>query len=612
MKKIFPTIAAIILMYSFSSAQTTIPGGNVSGTWTFAGSPYLIQGAIMIPNDSTLTIEPGVTVNFQGCYKLYLLGRLLAIGIIADTITFTAANITNGWKGIRFDNTTNNNDTSKIYYCKFKYGKATGSVPDTYGGALYFSNFSKCVISNCLISNNTASSGGGILCDNSSPIILNNTISYNTASQGGGITCYASSNPQISNNIISNNTTSDIGGGIRCASSSPIITDNVIINNISNYGGGIDCAGSNPSIKNNFISNNTGNMGGGIYFGYSSTPTIINNIFSNNTASSGGGIYSNGSSKPTFINNTIVNNNATSGGALYCNVDSDPIFRNTILYGNTASSSGSQVFLFDEPSDPDFYYCDVQGGSSSFGLNGVFYTGIYQNNIDTNSLFVTPSAGSGTGYNGIIADWSLQAGSPCIDAGTPDLTGLNLPVIDIANNPRVSGCRIDIGAYEFQSTTPMTLIINSTNSSCLTCNDGIATVTVSGGTAPYSYYWNTVPPQDTSTAIGLLPGEYTVIITDSNGCTLIASVEVSYTASINEVLNTFSMDIYPNPANDNLTIKVPQKSEIEILNIQGQIIKTINNDGTEITIDLQNLSSGVYIIKAKTDKGIAVKKFIKE
>ena len=97
MKKPFLTIATFILMYSFSFAQTIISAGNVSGTWTFAGSPYLIQGAIMIPNDSSLTIEPGVTVNFQGSYKLYVQGRLLAIGAVADTITFIAADSTIGW-----------------------------------------------------------------------------------------------------------------------------------------------------------------------------------------------------------------------------------------------------------------------------------------------------------------------------------------------------------------------------------------------------------------------------------------------------------------------------------------------------------------------------------
>ncbi len=46
--------------------------------------------------------------------------------------------------------------------------------------------------------------------------------------------------------------------------------------------------------------------------------------------------------------------------------------------------------------------------------------------------------------------YELSPGSPCIDAGTADTTGLFLPATDLAGNPRVYGRRIDIGAYEFQ------------------------------------------------------------------------------------------------------------------------------------------------------------------
>jgi len=75
---------------------------------------------------------------------------------------------------------------------------------------------------------------------------------------------------------------------------------------------------------------------------------------------------------------------------------------------------------------------------------------------------------------------------------------------------------------------------------------------------------------------------------------------------------TNSISIYPNPSSNNLYIEIPQKAEIEILNVQGQIIKIINTAEKQTTIDVSNLSSGVYIIKAKTEKGVAVKKFMKE
>ena len=73
-----------------------------------------------------------------------------------------------------------------------------------------------------------------------------------------------------------------------------------------------------------------------------------------------------------------------------------------------------------------------------------------------------------------------------------------------------------------------------------------------------------------------------------------------------------AINIFPNPTNNNLTIETSEKATIEILNIEGQIIKTINTADKQTTIDVADLSSGIYIIKAKTDRGVAVKKFIKE
>jgi len=48
--------------------------------------------------------------------------------------------------------------------------------------------------------------------------------------------------------------------------------------------------------------------------------------------------------------------------------------------------------------------------------------------------------------------YALSNSSPCIDAGTPDTTGLNLPPYDLAGNPRIYNEIIDMGAYECQDT----------------------------------------------------------------------------------------------------------------------------------------------------------------
>ena len=81
---------------------------------------------------------------------------------------------------------------------------------------------------------------------------------------------------------------------------------------------------------------------------------------------------------------------------------------------------------------------------------------------------------------------------------------------------------------------------------------------------------------------------------------------------ISELSDSLNIYIFPNPSSGNATIIIPEKAIIEILNIEGQLIKTINTADKQTGIDVSDLSSGVYIIKAKTDRGVAVKKFIKE
>ena len=140
------TIIQVVLT-SITFSQTYIPPGDVSGTWLLNDSPFYIQGDITIPDDSTLLIEPDVLVVFQGHYALNVQGRLLAIGTETSHITFTRDDTTGfhnpditqgGWNGIQFIETPNENDTSKIIYCIFQYGKAVGSnPPDNSGGAEY-------------------------------------------------------------------------------------------------------------------------------------------------------------------------------------------------------------------------------------------------------------------------------------------------------------------------------------------------------------------------------------------------------------------------------------------------------------------------------------------
>lgn len=76
------------------------------------------------------------------------------------------------------------------------------------------------------------------------------------------------------------------------------------------------------------------------------------------------------------------------------------------------------------------------------------------------------------------------------------------------------------------STNPNTLSASTsaTNESCANACDGTASVSVSGGTAPYSYSWNN---GGTAAVIqNLCDGSYTVTVTDQNGCQATSSQSV--------------------------------------------------------------------------------------
>ena len=64
-------------------------------------------------------------------------------------------------------------------------------------------------------------------------------------------------------------------------------------------------------------------------------------------------------------------------------------------------------------------------------------------------------------------------------------------------------------------------ISNVKNVSCYGLNDGSATIVANGGTAPYTYSWNTL--DNSPTIDNLIPGYYIVTVTDANGCQKVAT-----------------------------------------------------------------------------------------
>lgn len=106
---------------------------------------------------------------------------------------------------------------------------------------------------------------------------------------------------------------------------------------------------------------------------------------------------------------------------------------------------------------------------------------------------------------------------------TQTITGLTANTYDVTVTD-ASGC-VETASIIVSSPTAITSTSSATAASCV-ANNGTATVTPNGGTPPYNYTWNTIPPQNTQTATGLATGPYIATITDDNGCTFTVSVTV--------------------------------------------------------------------------------------
>jgi len=74
--------------------------------------------------------------------------------------------------------------------------------------------------------------------------------------------------------------------------------------------------------------------------------------------------------------------------------------------------------------------------------------------------------------------------------------------------------------------TPISITASANSVSCNGDCDGTAIANASGGALGFSYSWNTTPVQNSSLIGGLCPGNYTVTVTDNNGCINTADVTV--------------------------------------------------------------------------------------
>ncbi|MEO8150228.1 MAG: PKD domain-containing protein [Bacteroidia bacterium] len=144
-------------------------------------------------------------------------------------------------------------------------------------------------------------------------------------------------------------------------------------------------------------------------------------------------------------------------------------------------------------------------------------------------------------------------------------------------------------------------------------------LTSTPATAYQWYFNNTLLPGETNQVLfNPQPGDYYVIITDSNGCNS-ASNQVTISGFV-ELMHNEWLSCYPNPVNDFLVVKfkknISHDALITVTDVTGKVFKQSKEssakNGNEIKFDLKKLVGGIYFITIAFDKEKFITKFVKQ
>lgn len=122
------------------------------------------------------------------------------------------------------------------------------------------------------------------------------------------------------------------------------------------------------------------------------------------------------------------------------------------------------------------------------------------------------------------------------------------------------------------------------------------------------YVWNTGEESPYLVACPSEPTTYSVT-GYRGGCSGEASTTL---LSINEANINSTVNIYPNPAHDYITIDADGIRSIQLINLMGQTIMRKQVCGSNVNLSLNNIPNGVYFVRVETANNTIVRKLVRK
>jgi len=600
----------------------TIKGNRASGAGADQGGGgiYNLSGALNVLAGSMITDNIADGLLGSGGGILNDVGA--ALNVISSTIANNSAVRAGG--GIE-----DNSGAASIFSLTdvTLTGNSTAASPGN-GGAVHITGAGNLKISNSIVDNNTASAEGGGLWNGSGTMeVIKTSFSGNIASgagsdQGGGALFNQNGNLIVSggSTFTGNMATGAAGSGgaiMNDVGSFLSVTASAFTANQSMRAGGAieDNSGASTTVQiksSTFTSNTTGNApgnGGAIHITGMGNMTVDGSVFTNNTAAKEGGALWN-SVGDMFITNSHITNNtangnaADDGGAGVFNNGGKLIIDASSIIKNNAAGTNARG-----------------GGILSVGSGQV---AIMRSTLSGNSAFdggaFSASAGSSISSSTIVNNTATSQGGGIYQSGvTVSLSG-NIIALNTAtngNNLQVNAATITSGGYNLIGKddaavfTPLTGDTEGTNASPI---DPLIDVLASNGGITFGHKLKCGSP-----AIDM--GNPTNVDTDQFGLAVfgtkrdIGALELqTVCVSIAEANKQVVLQLYPNPATSgiiNIANVDGNYTQLKIYQIQtGSLVRDLTIETGSITVDINELTNGVYSAVAIGENQRAVSKFV--
>jgi hypothetical protein len=253
--------------------------------------------------------------------------------------------------------------------------------------------------------------------------------------------------------------------------------------------------------------------------------------------------------------------------------------------------------------------------------NGIFMlkSHLYQNPVPNFSIPTGTCAGAAlTPVNSSTSSttytWNFSGGNPAtstLSAPTVSYSSPGVYTITLMAGNNTTTTAIQTKTVFISGAS---IISSFTNATCGSCPDGSASVSVSGGLAPYTYSWAPTGGSSAS-ASGLLPGCYTISVKDANNCTSSAQICLNNTPTNLSKQNLQDIQVFPNPASTELFLNLSSFNAtditVKLINTLGKTVSSIKINNSVSKIPVSNLVSGFYVIHIQANNKNFYTNFIK-